>query len=96
MTTGGYWVFSAYRCNSKGMPKKDDEYDFFVDRELHLLGYRPRIAAYLFSERECSSQDLGTVALPKGKSLSDIVKGEKITVKENGCKPYKVEYIEKR
>lgn len=95
MRTDGYWVFEAYRCNNRGKPQKDDGYDFFVGHingELHLLGYRPKIAAYLFSERECSSLDLGTVELPRGKSLSDIVKGEKITIKENGCKPYKVEY----
>lgn len=91
-----FWVFAAYMCNSKGKPETGEAYDFFVgyiNEELHLLGYRPKSVAYLFSERECSSLDLGKVTLPEGKSLSDIVRGEKIIVTEHGSKPYKVQYI---
>ena len=93
-----FWVFAAYMCNSKGKPETGETYDFFVgyiNEKLYLLGYRSKSVAYMFSERECSSLDLGTVELPKGKSLSDIVKCEKITITERGGKPYKLQYISK-
>ncbi len=68
--------------------KRGKEYEIFVgeiDGELHLLGYRPSDIAYLFSENECSSLDLGIVRLPENKkSLSDLVKGDILSVEKEG------------
>ncbi len=57
--------------------KSGENYDVFIGRidgVYHLLGYRPKEVAYLFSENECASLDLGLVELPKGKtSLREVV-----------------------
>ncbi|MBU2496857.1 MAG: hypothetical protein KJ767_02260 [Nanoarchaeota archaeon] len=52
------------------------------DDKLHLLGHRPSVCFYMFSERECISLDMGIVTLPEGKSLKDLVKGDIIHVKD--------------
>lgn len=71
--------------------KSEGHYDAFIGRidgVYHLLGYRPREVAYLFSENECASLDLGIVELPKGKtSISDLVKGDKIDFHDENGKP---------
>ena len=66
--------------------KSEGHYDVFIGRidgVYHLLGYRPKEVAYMFSENECASLDLGIVELPKGKtSISDLVKGDEISFKD--------------
>ncbi|MEK6926642.1 MAG: hypothetical protein AABW50_05175 [Nanoarchaeota archaeon] len=61
-------------------------YDMFVgkfksDKKYHLLGYRPRAGAYLFSSESESNQDIGTLTLPRRKtSLGDLVLGDIIEI----------------
>jgi hypothetical protein len=66
-------------------------YDLFVGMkgwEYHLLGYRPTDLRYLFSERECSLDDLGVVTLPeKRANLADLVQGDVIRVTAPDGKP---------
>ncbi len=76
----GYSVLGV--TNPRGEP--GEEIEMFVgkiDGEYHLLGHRPKKFKYLFSENECSSQDLGKVILPEGKkSIRDLVEGDVIHV----------------
>ncbi len=81
-----YWILRI-----KLKEDAEEEFDMFVGRikgEMHLLGYRPRSVAYMFSERECASLDLGIVKFPEGKSLSDLVEGDIINVETEEGKPY--------
>jgi hypothetical protein len=78
----------------------DESTDFFIgrfqnDRQYHLLGHRPRCVAYMFSENECSSLDLGIVELPSGKhSLGELVRDDELKVvpQGDGEKPYTFYY----
>ncbi len=71
--------------------KKQEQLHMFVGPikgELHLLGYRTNDLAYMFSERECISLDLGAVRLPEGrKSIEDLTDGDIISVQREDGKP---------
>lgn len=62
-----------------------------TDNEYHLLGSRPTEVSYAFTERECTSGNLGTVKLPKGKTLiEELEEGDVIRVTDENGKPGKM------
>ncbi len=68
----------------------------FSDGKYHLLGSRDHKTRAYFTEAEETHDDLGVATLPDGKTkLTDLVKGEQITITPEEGNPYQVEYIER-
>lgn len=77
--------------------EKPEELDIFIgkiDNVYHLLGYRPRSAFHSFSEKECTTRDLGKVIFPDSKkSWKELKPGDIIHVKKEDGNPGEVDKL---